>query len=161
MVSILRATTWFSPWRRKITINTFGNKPVLDVNGEQTFAEVAILRMFQSSGWEARWLEAYNASPRWPLVLDRWHPDGIKARRVVPIGNAAVEQLLTDVIANNGGKCRGCWDIVAWRGAALVFAEAKRARKDRLLDTQRCWLDASLDAGLSEDSFVVVEWRDA
>ncbi len=40
------------------------------MNGEQTFAEVAVLRMFQASGWEARWLEAYNAEPGWPIVLD-------------------------------------------------------------------------------------------
>jgi hypothetical protein len=52
---------------------------VLDVNGEQTFAEVAVLRMFQESGWEARWLEAYNAAAGWPIVLDAWAAAGIKA----------------------------------------------------------------------------------
>src|SRR6059036_724786 len=73
VVSIPRATVRFSPWPGAITIHTWGGKPVLDVQGEQTFAEVALLRMFQSSGWEARWLEAYNAPQQWPLVLDRWH----------------------------------------------------------------------------------------
>jgi hypothetical protein len=159
VVSIPRATARFSPWREDITINTWGNKPVLDVQGEQTFAEVALLRMFQASGWEARWLEAYNAPPQWPLVLNRWHPDGIKACEVLPLGEARIERMLRTVITNNNGKCSGCWDIIAWRGSALICAEAKHVGKDRLKDTQKRWIEASLDAGLSVDSFLIVEWR--
>jgi len=159
VVSIPRATVHFSPWRGAITIDTWGGKPVLDVHGEQTFAEVALVRLFQASGWEARWLETYNAPPQWPLVLDRWAPTGIKAREVVPIGNARVENVLRHVMAHNGGRCRGCWDVLTWRGAALVWAEAKRARHDRLSDTQTQWLDAALQAGLVVESFLIVEWQ--
>jgi hypothetical protein len=157
--SIPRATGHFSPWRGAITIDTWGGKPVLDVQGDQTFAEVALVRMFQASRWEARWLETYNAPPQWPLVLDRWSPAGIKAREIVPIGNARVAKVLQYVIAHNGGRCRGCWDVLAWHGSALLWAEAKRARYDRLSDTQKHWLAAALQAGLAVESFLLVEWQ--
>jgi hypothetical protein len=152
-------TARFTPWPGAITIDTWGNKPVLDVQGEQTFAEIAILRLFQAAGWEARWLEAYNAPPQWPLVLDRWHPEGIKACEIRPIGDARIERLLRAIMTNNAGKCNGCWDIIAWRGSALLCAEAKHAGKDRLRATQKRWLEAALAVGLSVEAFLTVEWR--
>ena len=159
VVSIPRATGHCSPWRGAITIDTWGGKPVLDVQGEQTFAEVARVRMFQASGGEARWLETYNAPPQWPWALDRWSPAGIKAREIVPLGNASVAHVLQHVIAHNGGRCRGCWAVLAWRGSALLWAEAKRTRHDRLSDTQKPWLDAAFQAGLVVELFLLVAWQ--
>jgi hypothetical protein len=62
------------------------------------------------------------------------------------------------VIASNNGKCRGCWDVVAWRGEALVLVEAKRTRQDRISKNQKRSVDAALDAGLSPEAFLIVEW---
>lgn len=158
-VSLPLATTTFRTWPAEVSIDTWGGKAVLDVNGEQTFAEVAVLRMFQESGWEARWLEAYNAAPGWPIVLDAWAATGIKACKRVPIADPRVEETLRQVIANNDGKCRGCWDVVAWRGEALVLVEVKRTRQDRISKNQKRWVDAALDAGLSPEAFLIVEWE--
>ncbi|MCE9594705.1 MAG: hypothetical protein K8S98_10980 [Planctomycetes bacterium] len=155
-----RVRTTFTPWPHPITINTFGNKPVLDASGEQTFAEVAFIRRFQAAGWQARWLETYCAPASWPLELDRWHPAGIKSRQIAPIDDPRVVAGLRKIIEHNDGRCAGCWDTVAWRRDEIVFGELKHKGKDRMRDTQRRWLDAALRAGFTVTHFLVVEWSE-
>ncbi|HNU57075.1 MAG TPA: hypothetical protein PKN30_10840, partial [Flavobacteriales bacterium] len=58
----------------------------------------------------------------------------------------------------NGDSFAGCWDVVAWKDDQLVFAEAKKAKHDRLRDTQVRWVEAALQCGLTEENFLVVEW---
>jgi hypothetical protein len=157
-VNVLRATAQFASWSRPITIHTWGNKPVLDVNGEQAFAEVAILRTFQRAGWSARWLEAYSANKGWPIVLDRWHPDGITSCEPVDLGSPEIEKLLRSIIQANGGSCRGCWDVLAWKGDRVILAESKRRSRDRINDNQRGFLEAALSVGIPADAFLIVEW---
>lgn len=160
-VSVARATAQFAAWPGPVTIHTWGNKPVLDVDGEQTFAEVAILRAFQRAGWSAKWLEAYNAAKDWPIVLDRWHPSGITSCESVDLGSQEIGDLLRTIIQANGGSCRGCWDVLAWKGTRVVFAEAKRRSKDRINDNQRRFVEAALSVGVSADTFLIVEWTPA
>jgi hypothetical protein len=49
--------------------------------------------------------------------------------------------------------------VFCWRDGAVIFAEAKRKGRDRIRTTQRRWLEASLDAGIPLDSFLIVEWQ--
>jgi len=148
-------------WPHEVTIDTFGGKPVLDVWGEQTFAEVAIVRIFCSDGWSARWLETYAASGQWPRVLTQWHPGGIKHCMTVSLDDPRVTEAIQSVIEANDGKSRGCWDAVAWREDQIVFCETKRHKKDRLTETQKCWVEAALDAGFSTEHFLIIEWDSA
>ena len=46
------ATPKFSAWDGDPISNTFGGKPLLNVNGSPAFAEFAILDLFVKSGWE-------------------------------------------------------------------------------------------------------------
>ena len=50
-VSIPKAAPTFQRWRGKPMANTFGGKPCLEWAGCATFAEVAILRLFENGGW--------------------------------------------------------------------------------------------------------------
>jgi hypothetical protein len=61
----------------------------------------------------------------------------------------------------NRGTYSGCWDVIAWHGKELIFAESKLKGHDRPRATQRRWFAAGIAAGLSPESFLVVEWSAA
>lgn len=67
------------------------------------------------------------------------------------------ERLHAIAIAN-GNTYAGCWDVIAWKGDRLVFAEAKRQKKDRMQRTQLRWLETALQCGCTVEDFLVVEW---
>ncbi|WP_157530270.1 hypothetical protein [Hymenobacter norwichensis] len=48
--------------------------------------------------------------------------------------------------------------MVCWNGEAVVFAELKRHKKDRIRPTQPRWLEAALRVGLEPKNFLLVEW---
>jgi hypothetical protein len=48
--------------------------------------------------------------------------------------------------------------VFAWRGTKILFAEAKKQRKDFLRGSQHGWLEAALDEGVPLSSFLIVEW---
>lgn len=139
-------------------VNTFGGKDLLLVDGRPQFAEVAILRLFQAAGWQGRWLETYGHGKLTPGLWNAWHPDGPRAQTHTPIEEAWVNERLAAIAAANGGTYSGCWDVVAWKGEQLVFAESKRQRKDKIRGTQLRWLEAALKCGCSVEDFLVVEW---
>lgn len=138
--------------------DTFGGKPALDWLGSPCFAEVVILRRFLQAGWSARWVETYGAPSMRPRFLTDWSADGLKSSLTRAITEAHVATLLDAIAQANGRTYSGCWDVVAWKGHELVFAEAKRKGKDRVRRTQLRWLAAALEQGLSEKAFLVVEW---
>jgi hypothetical protein len=72
----------------------------------------------------------------------------------LPEPAAPVYQAIADARGGRGG----CWDVLAWRGTEVRFVEAKRARRDRIRESQRQWLDAALGLGYRLDAFLVVEW---
>lgn len=51
-IYIPKARPTFKRWTGQFTGDTYGNKPILDVDGEPMFAELAILRLFQKDGWD-------------------------------------------------------------------------------------------------------------
>lgn len=145
-VSVPKAQSAFKEWRGTPVEDSYGNKPVLSFGGEPVFAELAILRMFQSTGWDGVWVDTYRKKFRtsyWP-----------KDEAVLPSG--AVH--LFDQICEKAGSRNGCWDVFCWKGDAYCFAEAKWQGHDRIRETQRRWLEAALKSGLSVTSFLIVEW---
>ena len=143
-------------------VHTFGNKPLVWVDGRAQFAEVAVLRLFEEEGWNARWVETYGTG-RTPAYWREWNPQGPTAQKNEPIAELWVNERLQRIAAINGSlrgggpSYSGCWDVLAWKGEELVFAECKRSNKDRLRHTQLRWAEAAMqcdDVGL-----VVVEWQ--
>jgi hypothetical protein len=138
--------------------HTFGGKDLLLVDGKPQFAEVAILRAFQGSGWQGRWLETYGNGMMTPGLWNAWHPDGPRAQEQLPITDAWVNERLQAIAAENGNSFSGCWDVVAWKNDRLVFAESKKRKKDAMRGTQLRWLEAALRCGCALEDFLVVEW---
>jgi hypothetical protein len=157
-VAVPKATPTFASWRGQPLPDTFGGKPALDHGGEACFAELVILRIFLAAGWSARWVETYGAARLRPRFLTTWSCAGLKAQAHQPITDTRVQHVLESVAVANGGTYSGCWDVVAWRAKEIVFAESKLRGHDKLHANQRRWFAAGIAAGLSPESFLVVEW---
>jgi hypothetical protein len=144
--TIPKATPIFQPWTKAPPGDSYGHKQFLDYNGRSLFAELVILQMFQDVGWDGVWVDSFRrrfwTGYQQPSAGLPTYPEGIVRR-----------------IRGDDGFPRGCWDVICWRGNDIVFAEAKRAGKDRIRPTQARWLSDAIDkAGLRAESFLVVEW---
>jgi len=153
----------FIPATNTRDVHTFGGKDLLLVDGRAQFAEVAILRLFEEAGWHGRWLETYGKAAMKPALWREWNAAGPSAQLHAPIEEAWVHERLHSIAVTNGNSFSGCWDVVAWSCNAagdgrLVFAESKKAGKDKLRGTQLRWVEAAMRCGVSAEDFLVVEW---
>src|SRR5882724_5806140 len=66
-VQIPKCYYCFKPWFYAIPFGAYGHKEVLDI-GEPAFAELAILRVLQKSGWDGVWVDSSRRRFRtaWP-----------------------------------------------------------------------------------------------
>jgi hypothetical protein len=146
-VELAKAMPLFRRWSGAMPLDTYNRKPVLHVNGEMVFAELAILRLFQQAGWEGRWVDSYRNR-----FLTGYWPE------------PSVEELPTphrdvfEAIRGKVGRTGGCFDVMSWREGTLMFVESKRKGHDRINDNQRRWLGAAIDLGIPIGSFLIVEW---
>ena len=137
----------FIPWEGVPIQNTYNGKAVIDWNGEPLFAELAVLRLFQSHGWEGVWVDSYRRKYRVGL------PDVTE-----PVELPEKQKQLIESIRAKTGRHGGCWDVFVWKGEYVLFIELKRSKKDRIQDSQRLWLEKSFETGLTSDNFAFLEW---
>jgi len=143
-VSVPKATPLFKAWEGPPPGDTFGGKALLCHEGRPAFAELVILWSFIDVGWEGAWIDSFGGR----RLKDYW-PDPVY--QTVPKEQEALLQRLT------GAGARP-WDVYCWSGSAVVFAEAKRQKRDSIRSTQVTFLERALDAGLGLESFLIVEW---
>lgn len=147
-VRIPKATPEFRRWRGAIPPDTYGGKAIVEAGGAPAFVELAILRLLEADGWDGVWIDTYRNKFR------RGYWD-VPALPQLPPRPAALLQRILD--HRDKGRS-GTWDIFAWRGKDVLFAESKRRGKDAIRPTQITWLAAALAQGHPEDAFLVVEW---
>ncbi len=148
-IQIPKATPCFEKWSGDTLADTYGNKAILNFNGEPVFAELAILRIFQNAGWNGVWVDTYRRKYR----TEYWNSKN-------DVNLPSDKQMLLDNIYKLAGSGNGCWDVFCWRKKTVIFAESKRLSKDKIRETQIKWLEAALKYGLNkETSFLIVEWR--
>ncbi len=146
-IAVPKATPSFRRWQGPVPGDSYGGKPILDANGEPAFAEVVILRALQRAGWDGVWVDTYRKSYR----RSSW---GDKVSSL-PQEPAA---LLAEIRSIAEDQAR-CWDVFCWRSdGAVLFAEAKRAGRDRIRESQVAWFKAALHLGRRPREFLVVEW---
>lgn len=126
---------------------TYGEKPLVDVEGEALFAELAALRLLQREGWDGVWVDSFGR--RYLAAM----PDAGE-----PAELPAVWRILLGAIVEGRSAWSGCWDVFAWRGGDVLFAEVRRAGEGELRHSRRRWLEAALDKGLALDAFMLVDW---
>lgn len=137
----------FKEWKGTPIADTYGNKVVIDYNGEPLFAELAVLRFFQENNWQGVWVDSYRRKYRigLPNIVD-------------PISIPKEKEDLIETIKSKTRKSGGCWDVFVWKDNQILFIELKRKKKDKIQDTQILWLEESLKHGLSPDNFALLEW---
>jgi hypothetical protein len=145
-VQIPKAAPVFRPWSGEFTGETYGNKPLLDVDGTPMFAELAILRLFQEDGWDGVWVDTFRKKYR-----TAWGEEG-----VVRLSGDRLQ--LVKAIHQRAGSASGCFDVFCWKDDSVVFAESKRRSKDEIRQTQLAWLEAAMQTGLDASAFLIVEW---
>jgi hypothetical protein len=143
-VAVPKATPKFRPWQGPPIANTYGSKAVLELAGEPLFAELVILRHFESCGWHGAWIDTFRGRTL----------AGIDRGAQVPAHQSA----LLERIAAAAGSSSGCFDVLLWRDSTTVFAEAKRSGRDHVQGTQVRWVAAALSVGIPLESLLVVEW---
>lgn len=148
----------FRKWMGETVKNTFGNKALVDVNGQPLFAELAILELFTRNGWDGRWIETYGKSAMSPALLTNWTDRPYKEQIHQPIKDSFIIQMLERIASANNNSYSGCWDVLGWKSQQFIFAESKRKSKDVIRNTQIEWLRAALNCGLDRSNFLFVEW---
>ena len=157
VVSVPKCFVAFDARRADPNQDTHDKKSSM-IGGLDKYAEYAVLRALQESGWQGRWIDNWKGPKFWKSLGE--------LERTLPVGPAKV--LFDEICSYNPGRNRGrswgCWDIFAWRDDSMLFVECKRRKKDRLNDNQRGWLAAGLRMQqelrhLPPASFWIVEWQ--
>ncbi len=65
---------------------------------------------------------------------------------------------LLERIYDRNGERSGAFDVLAWAGDRVLFAEAKHGGKDALRTSQKAWVEAALDEGVPLEALLIVEW---
>lgn len=146
-VEVLKCVLAFKKWEGVPVKDNYGGKTVIDHRHKPLFAELAILRMLEEDGWSGVWVDTYRKKFRDNL------PELSQPVSLPPCR----ESTLKKIIKENGGL-RGCWDVFAWKGDCIVFAESKRRLKDTIRNTQKRWLEIALQLGFPLESFLLAEW---
>jgi hypothetical protein len=141
-------------------LDTKGGKPLLCVDDQPCFGELAILRAFEADGWQARWIDNYPLPPTfrtsyWDTEWNKLSRD--RANSPLP---ADIRRVYDGICAEAGDpKGAGAWDVIAWRGSEMAFVEAKKlGSSDRIKPGQLAWLEAAIRRGVKRDSLLFVEW---
>ena len=96
-IQIPKSTTCFNEWSGDSFAATYGNKTILNLDGEPAFAELAILRIFQNDGWNGVWVDTYRSKYR----TEYWeNKNGVEL--------PADKQTLLENIYKIAGSVKGC-----------------------------------------------------
>lgn len=127
----------------------FGNKPLVEWDGESVYPELAIVRLLKKNGLDGVWVDSYRGK--------FW--DGMSVERRLP---DAARDAYESILRANRGRRGGFWDVMAWEENEFIFIELKQNTadcKDRISEKQRSWLQAALRAGFRPSCFFVCEWN--
>lgn len=158
IIEIPKCKVKFEKYNGEKITDTFGGKPIITLKGKPAFAELAIMNYFIEDGWDSRWVETYGKGKMTPMLLSKWDEGNYKSQEHNPITDEYILDILKGISSLNGNSFYGCWDVLAWKGNKIIFAESKRTKKDSIRDTQINWLKAALQFGLIKDNFLMVEW---
>jgi len=141
----------------------YSAKPLVLVEKQAMFPELAVLSFFRKKGWQGAWVDAPHRK-----YFDRM-PNQSKG---ISLGGHAA-QVLARVAQYAGAGRAGCWELVLWADRAVAFAavvESEDASSPsagvtmalaagRLLGEARTdWLGAAVKSGMTAAQFAVVRW---
>ena len=125
---------------------TYTAKPLVTFNGAAMFGELAVLRWLEVDGWEGVWLDTSHGRKSWRLMPTVASPVTLPAN---------AQALYDRIVRANSGRASGAFDVMAWKGGHFVFVEYE-GPDERPSRSQPAWIDAALDAGVSEHDLFIV-----
>ena len=120
--------------------------PLVTFDGAAMFGELAVLRWLERDGWTGVWVDTKHGRKFWREMPHRASPV------VLPPEQRA---LYDGIVALNGGRASGFFDVMAWRDGQTVFVDYESAG-ERPARTRATWMDAALSAGVSEHDMLIV-----
>jgi len=144
----------------------YSAKPLVLVEKQAMFPELAVLSFFRKKGWEGAWVDAPHRK-----YFDRM-PDQSKG---ISLG-AHAGQVLSRIAQYADSGRTGCWDLVLWADRAVAFAAVVGDEEEsapasgtaahttsaatRILGEARArWLGAAVKSGMTPAQFAVVRWE--
>lgn len=137
---------FFTKFKKVGADHGFGNKPIVDCDGEPLYPELAILRLLQRHGFDGVWIDSYRDKCWTDMATPVSLPDH-------------AQHEYDRILRERKGHRGGFWDVMAWKESEFIFIELKQNTaecKDRMSEKQRDWLEAALGTGLR--NFFVCEW---
>src|SRR5687768_1355329 len=119
---------------------TYVSKPLVSVDGDAMFGELAIARWLEKDGWQAFWVDTFHRQQFWRVMPHRGRP------AVLP---EPLRGRYDAIVAANGGRPRGFFDVIAARGDQVIHLEYKDGREGSNR-TEADWIESALRAGVSE-----------
>jgi hypothetical protein len=125
-------------------------KPLVTFQGAAMFGELAVLRWLERDGWQGVWVDTAHGRKFWREMPHRAAPVALPA---------AQRELYDAIVALNGGRASGFFDVMALRDRQMVFVDYE-APGERPGRTRAAWMDAALTAGISEHDLLLVTATD-
>lgn len=138
---IAKATPVFREWDGDPVEVDDPRKPLINLDSEAVYTEIAILRLFEAAGWQGAWLDTYYRRYRAAIHEDVVLPSDKEA-------------LLKSISPRQAGR----FDVFCWKDDTMLFAESKWRDHDSINANQEQWLAAAIAYGLPLESFLIVEW---
>jgi hypothetical protein len=152
-VSLRAYRVGFKPCHERPAIGMdriYSSRPLVLVDKQATFPEIAALGLFRRQGWQGAW-----ADTRHHKYFDKM-PNQSKG---VSLGTHAA-QTVARISEANASSRDGCWDLMLWAERSMLFVAVVAAGSERGIGEARArWLAAALRTGLSASQFIVVEWQ--
>ena len=128
---------------------TYRSKPLVVVNDENLFGELAILRYLQMDGWDGVWIDTFHGRGARKVFWSNLPPDGYGKLSV------DAEILYDKIVEANDGKSSGFFDVFAWKDGRFIFIEYK-GEGDSPNQNEIRWINAAIKCGVRpEDLFFV------
>ena len=141
----------FQRWRGAPVAFEYGNKPILDGDGEACFAELVILRLLLKSGWRGVWVESYGGTHYLQTMPNGW---SLKSEHVpIPSDKHGLLQQI-----RRAAKTSACFDVFVWWDEESLFCEAK-GKNDRFTRPQLRFIEGALACGIPPEALLLVEWN--
>lgn len=124
---------------------TYTDKPLVMVDGEPMFGELAVARWLAEDGWTAVWADTFHGRKFW---------EGMPHLTSAVALPTPVRTVYDDIVEIKGNAW-GCFDVIAWKDGRTVFLEYK-GPNDSPNKNEPSWIDAALQAGVREDDLFFV-----
>ena len=105
-----------------VLAKTYTNKPLVHIDGEDLFGELALLRLLQKDAWDGVWVDTFHGNGREALF---WTAMPHRSVSIQLEPSSAGRHIYDRIKDHRYGRIGGFFDILAWRGEELIFIEYK------------------------------------